>query len=467
MAYKVSEAPAEEGQLARRAATLLPALLPQGTVLETRMDVEAGAVRLDLQAKVKVGNVTKVLLCDVKAKGEPKYLLGAIGQLTLAAKQFPDAYPVVVVPSLSREGRNILRKAEVGWLTLDGEACLEFDTVFIERFPIPQSVEELTQSRLGEPKQGRQPKATLEAVRALLKERKSLPKRQRRLPMPFSPRSSRILRALLERPGQLCRLRDLAAEAGVALRSAELTVAKLDEKGFIERGEESIRLLKPKELLEAWATVYKFREANQFSYYYSLARNFEELTGKLRSLPEGLRDSYRLTLYAGASLVAPQMRFNDVHLYVKGDPAEWAKLLDLSPVDSGANAALINPFDLGVFDYPQEKQGVMVVSNTQLYLDLVNLNDRARDQAEVLFQQSMARPEPGSLGERIKKARLERMGTRGTMTRQGLADFVGVSADKIAAWEENELVPTREELILLAKWLRRPVEYFKIRRNPA
>jgi len=109
----------------------------------------------------------------------------------------------------------------------------------------------------------------------------------------------------------------------------------------------------------------------------------------------------------------------------------------------------------------------MAVSNTQLFLDLYNLNDRAREQAEVLYKEFMSRPDPGSMGERIKKARLERMGTRGTMTWQGLADFIGVSADKVAEWENNESTPSSGQIEQLAKWLRKPVEYFLQSQKPA
>ena len=212
--------------------------------------------------------------------------------------------------------------------------------------------------------------------------------------------------------------------------------------------------------MNAWAGIYKFQEANKLYYYYSLARNFDEFVYKLKAIPEKLRNDYRLTMYAGASLAGPRIRFNDVHLYIKGNPEEWAGRLELNPVESGANAILAEPFDDGVFDYKQEKKELLVVSNTQLFLDLYNLNDRAREQAEALYKEFISMPAPGTIGERIKKARLERMGTRGTMTRQGLADFVGASADLIVAWENNESIPDDRQIEQLAKWLRKPLQYF-------
>lgn len=440
MANKLDKYSGDSDTTLKRVLEILPALLPQATILETRIGVKAGPVRADIQIKVRIGNVTKLLLCEVKTKGEPKYLLNAIGQLTLAAKKFPNAYPVVIVPALSREGISVMRNAEMGYITLAGEIHLRFGTVFIER-------------------------TAAQPNPALLKDAKTF-QRQRRLPFPFSARASRIIRALIEKPGQFCTLRDFAKETDITLRLAELAIDKLDEKGYIKKEHGATQLLKPKELLNAWAEVYKFQEANMLYYYYSFARNFDEFASKLIGLPKEFRDSYRFTMYAGASLVGPRVRFTDVHLYIKKNPKEWAKRLDLNPVESGANVILAIPFDAGVFDYAQEKKGLMAVSNTQLFLDLYNLNDRAREQAEILYKEFMSRPDPGSLGERIKKARLERMGTRGTMTRQGLADFIGVSDDLIAAWENNESVPDNRQIERLAKWLRKPLEYFTQTHKP-
>ena len=121
----------KETALLKATKGLLSTLLPEIRILKSRTEVQAGSARADLWLKVKVGDSTKVLLCETKSKGEPKYLFNAIGQLSLATKQFPRAYPLVVVPTLSKEGRTVLHEAGVGYLTLDGEAYLKFDSVLI------------------------------------------------------------------------------------------------------------------------------------------------------------------------------------------------------------------------------------------------------------------------------------------------------------------------------------------------
>lgn len=347
----------KEGALAKKALGLLPTLLPDAQVLDTKKNVKFGSVVIDLQAKVKVGTIVKIIFLEAKSKGEPKYLLSAIGQLQLGAKRFSDAYAMVVVPSLSKEGRSLLREAEVGYITLDGEAYLKFNNVFVERTTEPIPIDKRAKTK----------------------------KSKRLLPFPFSAKASRVVRALIEKPGQSWTLRRLAQETGVTLRLALLAVNTLDEKGYVKKERGDIQLIKRMELLNAWASTYNFREVNDVSSYYSLTRSFEELTAQLKALPENLKKNYALTMTAGASLVAPQLRFNEVFFYVQGELSEWVSALALKPVESGANTFLVTPFDEGVFYGQQDREGVKVVSNVQLFLDLYNINDRTREQAQVLY----------------------------------------------------------------------------------
>lgn len=155
------------------------------------------------------------LLVECKSVGEPRYLAQAITVLRLASQQVPQSYPVVAAPYIGPEGQRLCREARVGYLDLAGNAFLHFDGVLVDR-------------RSGE----RPPRAKA---------------RLRRL---FSPRSSRILRVLLERPEQEWTLARLAAEAAISLRTAHLVVNALEEKAFLEKRRGAIRLQKPGALLD-------------------------------------------------------------------------------------------------------------------------------------------------------------------------------------------------------------------------
>ncbi len=354
-------------RLLKEIEKLLLTQLPQAELIESRRQAKSGPATVDLWIKAKIAGSTKIFLCEVRSKGEPKYLFNAIGQLSLAARQFPRSYPVVVVPSLSREGRRVLREAEMGFITLDGETCLKFDAVFIER------------------SHKSQPQAGSQAVRSLLEA--SVPKRKGHfLNFPFTPKASRVVRAFLQEPDKSWTMRALAEKADVALRLALRVINTLDEKGYVKKERGATRLLKLKELLEAWAVEYRFLKVNEVRGFYCMARDFTEFGGLLRGLPPALKDNYCLTMYGGAALVAPYLRFNANYLFVRGDLDEWAQALDARPVVSGPNLFLAGPFDESAFSGRREIQGIQVASNIQLYLDLYNLNDRAREQAEVLYK---------------------------------------------------------------------------------
>lgn len=90
----------------------------------------------------------------------------------------------MVAPYISPEGQRLCREAKVGYLDLAGNAFLRFDVVLVDR---------------ASPKLPQRAKARL-----------------RRL---FAPKSSRIIRVLLEQPGEGWTLTRLAEEVTVSLRT--------------------------------------------------------------------------------------------------------------------------------------------------------------------------------------------------------------------------------------------------------
>jgi hypothetical protein len=117
----------------------------------------------------------------------------------------------------------------------------------------------------------------------------------------------------------------------------------------------------------------------------------------LEALAERESLTYAFTLHSGASLIAPFVRFTDVHFYYQGDACtEWSECvevliqgLDLRPVESGGSVHILKPYDEGVFYNLQRPTGMPVVCNTQLYLDLINYPARGREQAQFLREQKM------------------------------------------------------------------------------
>jgi hypothetical protein len=94
-------------------------------------------------------------------------------------------------------------------------------------------------------------------------------------------------------------------------------------------------------------------------------------------------------------LVAPFLRYNRAFSYILGDIETLAKDLNFKEVSSGSNISILQPYDEGVFYKEQVIGGVKVVSDIQLYLDLISYKERGEEAAKFLYEQSLF---PGSHG---------------------------------------------------------------------
>lgn len=303
---------------------------------------------VDLTIDVEAGGQGQRLLCEVKSVGEPRYLAQAIAMLQSVRKTDPGSYGVVVAPYISPEGQRFCREASVGYVDLAGNAYLQFDGVLMERT-------------------GRKPPREART-------------RLRRL---FSPRATRILRVFLENPKVQWTFPRLATEASVSLRTAYLVVNALVEKNLVEKRRGAITLVKPGGLLDLWAENYAFGQNPSMSYY-TFVRTPGEFMERVAKTAGPTRLDYAFTLHSGASLVAPFVRFSDIHMYVAGDPQPLLKAMDVRPVESGGTVHILCPYDEGVLYRARAVRGVRVVGNVQLYLDLIKYPARGKEQADVI-----------------------------------------------------------------------------------
>ena len=322
---------------------------------ETRVNKEVElrkGRRVDFLVTLKTGNKTVKVVCEVKALGEPRIISQTAVQLNEYSKLADNAYPVFVAPYVSERGREVCKSLGIGFVDLVGNAYLKFGSVFIEKFA------------------------------------KEAPKREQRLLKSiFAPKATRVIRKMLAMPEKKWTLQPLADAAGVSLAQAFKVVKKLESQNFATREEGKIRLINPGELLNLWAQAHDFSK-NKITGYYTREKG-AALFNKLAELAKKKRLRYGLTLMAGASLVAPFVRSSDVHLYIAKNQKQWVDQLDLEEVEFGGNVFLIQPADEGVFFDMQEIDGIKVVSNLQIYLDLVKYPARGKEQAEFLRKEKM------------------------------------------------------------------------------
>ena len=142
---------------------------------------------------------------------------------------------------------------------------------------------------------------------------------------------------------------------------------------------------KPLEILEEWAGGYTYKKNRSSSFYSGLPGRILEEAIRDECSKRGYR--YGLAFFSGARRAAPFIIFPKTFVYVDGPSQDIAEALRLQKVTSGADVALLEPDDAGVFIGLREIDGLSVVSDLQLYLDLKSYGGRGEEAAQAVFEQ--------------------------------------------------------------------------------
>jgi len=199
----------------------------------------------------------------------------------------------------------------------------------------------------------------------------------------FEGKASDVVRVLLVNYPKTWALRDMAKEADVSLGwASKVSNALIRERLALRASARSeLKLMTPLDLLKRWAAVNNFAANAKFAEYYSR----EEDASKFFSGFKGKKGpDYALTGLSGALLVAPFVRPTNAHVYVESeeDARKWAGLLGLTPVEENGNVKFAIAGSKSVFYGSKAVGGVRVVSDVQLFVDLLNYPARGAEAAE-------------------------------------------------------------------------------------
>jgi len=220
---------------------------------------------------------------------------------------------------------------------------------------------------------------------------------------PFSGKSSRILRVLLENP-KAWTLSELIEElatqsqktpyAGVSFQVsfalASRVLRSLEEDLLVMRRNSSILVPEPRRLLSQWAQEYKDRHKRylrrSFTVPNPIGTHLESVQQDLDS-KYNLKHCYAFTGAAAARQAAPFVDVDTIDLYISDEArAEILRSPDPRPW-VGPELRVIPSFDDGVFLYSHcLSNQVPVVSYIQTYLDLFARGGRDLKQADYLLQ---------------------------------------------------------------------------------
>jgi hypothetical protein len=326
----------------------VPFLRLGSTIEETReLDSE-----IDISVDVIANGTPWKLLVEVKSSGEPRIARAAIQQILAVTRAQEPQYGLIGAPYVGPETQKICKEAGVGFIDLAGNCRLAFDKVFIERRGFPK------------------PKAERRPLRSL-----------------FSPKASRVLRVLFETPKQPWQVQRLAREARVSLGLAAKVKQRLLDLEFAREERAGIKLAKPEELLIAWAAALASQKRSTVGVY--AAGDPPQTEETLRVYCATNATPYAFTQFSGAARVAPFTRYTRGAAYVQADPVSFVAKLGWKIADTGANFTLPWPFDEGVFYGARTIGQDRVVSDVQLYLDLMESKGRGEEAAMAILDQKL------------------------------------------------------------------------------
>jgi hypothetical protein len=309
-----------------------------------RFDLIIEAFYHDLHFNMVIELVAQINLSELKKR---------ISRLKEAPLNWNGAVPVLVSPYLSPERQQLCRKEGVGFIDLSGNVYLKFKSLFIERVGFP--------NKFPVKRQGRSP---------------------------FSDKASLVLRALLSGGNRLWGIRELAQEIALDPGYVSRMAREIEKRGYVKRINSKLSLRAPDGILEDWVRSYNLKK-NQLSGYFCMAESVEESLHRFRNLELPNDVQYALSVQAGAKLVAPYSNFKEVHVYANEakDVEVLEKGMNLKPVEQGGNLIIMRPYYRNsVFYGSRRVDGLRIVSDIQLYLDLHGYPLRGLEQAEHLLE---------------------------------------------------------------------------------
>jgi hypothetical protein len=324
------------------------------SIKRVRREPRRDTPRPDIVLTLKTPTEDQVVVVEVKGSGQPRIVRDAVNQLLRYQSETSRAYGVLVAPYISPQSARLCMENGIGYVDLAGNCRLSFGSVYVERDGKPN------------------PAPQRRELRSL-----------------YAPRTTRVLRVLLQDPKKPWRLQPLAQEAGVSLGQAYNVKKLLADREWIRSEADGLRLADPRALLQEWSQHYTYRK-NAGRDFYSLDAP-PEVERKLTAACRDAAVPYAFTGFSAAARLAPMVRYQRVMAYISGDPTPVVTALSLKEVPSGANVTFLSPYDDGVFYGAAEVNGLRIASPVQVYLDLIGYRGRGEEAASFVLEQVIER----------------------------------------------------------------------------
>ncbi len=335
-------------------------LVPELLVAHTRVGLSAEDDSL-VQIDVHDGDpVTRLVLLPL-ASGEPRLVRGLLPRLRELSRK-RNTWAGLVVPHMGASGLKVCREAGVGFIDCCGNSYLRFNQVVVQI-------------------SGNRNKFTS-------------PKRPRTL---FNDKATIPLRVLLENPGELMTTRNIAERGGLSLGWVSQILQQLHAEGHVERRRGGgTRVIDPPRLVGEWLRQYAF-EHNAVFPFRMREDHVSDTLQLLRTLQPPLFERYALTLEAAVAALNGDREPTQLHVYLPDLARDkdaaldlWSNALQLRPAGYDANCFLVAPtYTHAAFFGMHRAEGLRVVSDLQLYLDLFHYPSAARPSAQAVIAERL------------------------------------------------------------------------------
>ena len=314
----------------------------------------------DLLVDLQVKGEPRLLVCEVKSSGQPRYARSAIHQLQSFVHQFnrQPVTPVFIAPFISEQSRLICRESGVSYLDLLGNCRMVWDGVFIDR-AVP-----------------------------------SPPARKRELKSLFTPKGAQVLRVMLEDPARQWRVADLADRAGVSIGHVSNIRKRLLDQEWAALTDDGLALANPSALLEVWRGHYTPPEGRRLTFYTPLHGSELDKALQISNALGGEPPEALLASFSAAKWQSPYGRSPNEYFYATEEGLERLQnALHLSPAEKGYNVVVTRTDDPSVYSgRMRPAPGMSCTSPLLTYLDLSTAGERGREAADHLRRELLPWP---------------------------------------------------------------------------
>ncbi|QDT62668.1 hypothetical protein SV7mr_52180 [Stieleria bergensis] len=317
-------------------------------------DSEVGELQITPPARGAIPLVFKSyrLITPARAEGACKILL--------QEARMRNAQPLLYAAAVSDRTAEIAKQAGVSWMDFAGNCVLQFPehSLYVQHRGIPSS-------------HGKHDQKTLKI---------------------FSPRSSRVPRAMLQEPQRTWQVNELAKHPDVKVSPGLVSRIKgrMVDEGYVVVDERRLRLKRPKRLLDDWVAEMRSTRREQVMYY--MRGGLADIEAKVADWLQKENLLHALSHLAAGWRIAPEVRYSVTSFLLAEEAWESEALLGFEEacgarrVESGANLTFYRPLDESQFANLSETP-VPVTSALQTYLDLRTMDGRGQEAADTLYDQ--------------------------------------------------------------------------------